>query len=193
MKLLRNRIRRDEHGASLILAIVFMLVIGGISGALLSSVASGLHSRNALDGARNREYAADGLVEYAIAHARAPIASWNMGSPPSVSTFLTSASSIGCGGPYSTNTLATTDPAQKTLNEIDGLSNPDGSITYYSIRVDCTPAPAQTRLLYLQRNAIFTACLDTGAACTDTSAIVRAHVNFSDSGTTTVQAWSVNG
>jgi len=75
----------------------------------------------------------------------------------------------------------------------DGLSNPDGSITYYSIRVDCTSAPEQTSGGYLQRNAIFTACLDTGAACTDTSAIVRAQVNFSDSGSTTVQAWSVNG
>ena len=45
----------------------FMVVIGSISAAVLSSVASGLNARSTLDQARNREYAADGLVDYAIA------------------------------------------------------------------------------------------------------------------------------
>src|SRR5690242_16372804 len=97
----RGRIRRDERGASLVLALAFMLVIGAISGAVLASVASGLNSRSTLDVARNREYAADGLVDFAIAQARTPVASWSAGSPPSISTYLNSASSTGCGGPYS--------------------------------------------------------------------------------------------
>jgi hypothetical protein len=174
-------IQRDERGASLVLAIAFMLVIGAISGAVLAGVTSGLKNRNMLDQARNREYAAEGLVEYAIAQARGPVASWNAGTPPSVTTFLSSASSIRCGGPYAPS-LAGTVPANAHLNNVD-------------IRVDCTPAPALTRAGYLQRNAIFTACLDNGVACTNAPAIVRAQINFSDtsSGPTRVQAWSVNG
>jgi hypothetical protein len=179
MTRLTTRVRRDERGASLILAIAFMLVIGAITGAVLSSVASGLNTRSALDTARNREYAADGLVEYAITQARVPVASWDPGAPPSVSAFLDSASSVGCGGPYSP-TLGNV-PAEAHLNGID-------------IRVECTPAPALTRSGLLQRNAIFNACVDTGSACAGSS-IVRARVNFSDtaSGPTHVQAWSVNG
>jgi len=180
MRRLPARVRRDERGASLLLALAFMLVIGAITGAVLSSVASGLASRSALDQARNREYAADGLVEYAIAQARAPIATWAPGNPPSVSGFLTSASSVGCGGPYASS-LGNV-PSNAHLNNID-------------IRVDCRPTPTLTRAGFTQRNAIFTACLDTGSACTDASSIVRAQVNFSDtaSGPTRVQAWSVNG
>jgi hypothetical protein len=176
----RTRIRRDERGASLILAIAFMLVIGALTSAVLAALASGLNNRNTLDQARNREYAAEGLVDYAIAHARAPIATWDPGSPPSVSHFLTSATSVGCGGPYAPSRGNV--PSQAHLNNVD-------------IRVDCRPAPTLTRTGYIQRNAIFTACLDTGSACTDPSSIVRAQVNFSDtaSGPTRVQAWSVNG
>lgn len=192
MKRVRRRVRHDERGTALILAIAFMLVIGAITGAVLSSVASGLSGRHALDGARNKEYGADGLIEYAIAQARTPVTSWGPGSPPSLTAFLASANSTGCGGPYSSTSVATTDPSQAQLDLIDGLRNSDGTVNY-SIRVECTPAPTQTRLGFLQRNAIFTACLDTGAACTDASTIVRAQINFSDSGSTTVQAWSVNG
>jgi hypothetical protein len=175
---LRGRLRRDERGASLILAIAFMLVIGAITSAALSAVASGLHARVVLDQARNREYAADGLVEYAITQARGPVASWSAGSPATVSNFLTSASSIGCGSPYSP-TIGNV-PADAHLNNVD-------------IRVECTPAPTLTRSGLLQRNAIFNACLDTGSSCAGES-IVRAQVNFADtaSGRTNVQSWSVN-
>jgi hypothetical protein len=168
--------RRDERGASLILAIVFMLVIGAIGGAVLSSVTSGLNNRVALDNARNREYAADGLVEYAIAQARGPVATWN--SSADVATFLASASS--CGGPYRSG-----EAGAPALNGFTSTEN--------TLRVDCTPAPGQTRSGALTRNAIFTACRDTGDVCTDAATIVRAQINFSDSGSTIVQAWSVNG
>ena len=173
MKHLRRRLCPDERGASLVLAIAFMLVIGAITSAVLASVASGLGARSALDQARNREYAADGLVEYAITQARAPVATWDASS---VSTFLNTASSARCGGPYTSLGV----PPSAHLNNVDNL------------RVDCTPAPALTRLGYLQRNAIFTACIDAGVACSGPS-IVRAQVNFSDTGATRVQAWSVNG
>jgi hypothetical protein len=179
MKRFRARLRRDERGASLILAIAFMLVLGTITGGVLSAVASGYKTRGALDEARNREYAADGLVEYAIAQARTPVASWDPGSPPSVTAFLNSAAATGCGGPYSP-TIGNV-PTEAHLNGID-------------IRVECTPAPALTRTGHLQRNAIFNACVDTGSACAGSS-IVRAQVNYSDTalGPTRVQSWSVNG
>jgi hypothetical protein len=68
-----ERVRRfhGERGASLILAIAFMVVIGGISSAVLATTTSGLQDRVALDQARNREYAADGAIEQTIVAARA--------------------------------------------------------------------------------------------------------------------------
>jgi hypothetical protein len=174
MKGFRARVQRDERGTALILAIAFMLIIGGISGALLSSVASGLNSRQALDNARNREYAADGLIEYAIAQARGPVAGWNTSAD--LLTFLASASS--CGGPYQSGVGGA--PA------LNGFNN-----TNKKLHVDCTPAPGQTQTGALTRNAIFTACAGS-TTCTDASTIVRAQVNF-DSASTIVQAWSVNG
>src|SRR5438034_9223266 len=55
-----------ERGASLILAIAFMVVVGGISAAVLATTSSGLQARVTLDQARNREYAADAGIERSI-------------------------------------------------------------------------------------------------------------------------------
>jgi hypothetical protein len=62
---------QGERGAALILAIAFMIVIGGISAAAVATTTSGVQDRVALDRARNREYAADGAVERSIASVRA--------------------------------------------------------------------------------------------------------------------------
>ena len=67
----RTRRGRGEAGATLILAIAFLVVIGGIGAAVISSVASGINNRRTLDQVRDRQYAADGGVEYAIAKVRA--------------------------------------------------------------------------------------------------------------------------
>jgi Tfp pilus assembly protein PilX len=70
-----------------------------------------------------------------------------------------------------------------------------------SIRVDCTNAPAVTTLGLLERDVVFTACVDASpsVACTDATAVIRAQVSFQtvSSGSTTiartyVQSWSVN-
>jgi hypothetical protein len=66
----RVRRRRDERGAALILAIAFLVVVGGISAALVSSITSGANERVALDDLRNRQYAADAAIEQAIAQLR---------------------------------------------------------------------------------------------------------------------------
>ena len=73
--------RRDERGASLVLAIVFMVVIGAIGGAVLSSLTSGLSSRVALDHARDREYAADAAIQAAVAQIRRIPASQTYSGP----------------------------------------------------------------------------------------------------------------
>lgn len=83
---MRSRIQRDERGASLILAIAFMLVIGGIGGAVIGAVNSGTNARNVLDSVRDRQYAADAAIEKSIATVRAST------DPP--------ATLADCGGPW---------------------------------------------------------------------------------------------
>jgi hypothetical protein len=161
---------RDESGASLVLAIVFMVVVGGIAGATLSLITSGVNNRASLDVLRDRQYAADGAIEDAIAQVRAL-------PPPGPALSGCDGVPVGTPVPHFSH----------TLNGID-------------IRVNCTNVPTRTFSGYLQRNVIFTACLETSVDCTDTSSIVRAQVDFQAVGlgaTTTVtrtwvQSWSVN-
>ncbi len=71
-----------------------------------------------------------------------------------------------------------------------------------AIRVDCTFTPGVTNLGLGQRNAIYSACVDTGVACTNATTVVRAQVNFQSSAgftaatapitRTWIQSWSVN-
>ncbi|MDP9332288.1 MAG: hypothetical protein M3Q30_03090 [Actinomycetota bacterium] len=168
-----TRSAREEHGAALILAIVFMLVVGAISAAGLSLLASGLHSRVGLDVVRNRQYAADAGVEDAIADARPAVTSWAKASYDAapldaIQTFLTSAQ---CG----------TSPRSSSLNKVN-------------IQVTCSPAPA-LHAQYFEFNVIFTAACTN---CSTSTPIVRAQVNFDFDvqnrtvKSTYVQSWSVN-
>lgn len=155
----------DERGASLILVIAFMLVIGGISAAIVSSVTTGLNSRNVLDQVRDRQYAADGGVEYAISQVR--------NSP------LPGPGLADCGDV----SFAPPDHYIHTLNGIN-------------IRIDCANKSTiiPTGAL-LQRNVIFTACVDANVPCTSATAIIRAQVNYEAKSAITrtwVQSWSVN-
>jgi hypothetical protein len=63
--------RHEDRGASLILAIGFVLMVGSIGAGLSALVTSSLANRGALEVVRNREYAADGAIEIAIALVRA--------------------------------------------------------------------------------------------------------------------------
>jgi hypothetical protein len=64
------RQRRDERGASLVLAIVFMVVVGAVGGGVLASISSGIRDGATLATVRNREYAADAAIESSIASVR---------------------------------------------------------------------------------------------------------------------------
>lgn len=75
------------------------------------------------------------------------------------------------------------------------------TINSIAIRVDwnaaCSVVRGSSGELFAQRNVIFEACENIGAACVSTAVIVRAQVNFRDdpSGNvadTFVQSWSVN-
>lgn len=62
--------RTRDSGAALLFAIGFVLMIGAIGGALVSVVNSSVTARSTLEAQRNREYAADGAIEQAIARVR---------------------------------------------------------------------------------------------------------------------------
>ncbi len=165
MNALRYRIRRDESGASLVLAIVFMVVAGAIGASLTTSVASGLNGSEVLTTMRNREYSADGAIQSQIAKIRAlPMPGVN---------------DPDCPSPYT------------GVNALNGID----------ITVNCADTPAvaadpTTGTVTTQHNVSFLACLTSVSQCTAATAIITALVNFQGSGasgTTYVEAWSVNG
>jgi len=159
-----QRSAQPERGAALLLAIAVIVVVGLIMASLFPLITTSLHDRTVLDSVRDRQYAADGAVEYAVSRVRGI-----GGAGPGLAS---------CGGP--------------DARSVNGVT----------IRVDCTNVPTLTTRGYLQRNVIFTACVDTSpsAACTDASAVARAQVNYETSGSgvspvitrTYVQSWSVN-
>jgi hypothetical protein len=69
---------RDERGASLILALAFVVMATAVGAGVITSATSGLSDRVTLDNARNREYAADGAIQAAIVQIRqvTPIAGY---------------------------------------------------------------------------------------------------------------------
>ncbi|MCU1392488.1 MAG: hypothetical protein JWM34_916 [Ilumatobacteraceae bacterium] len=62
--------RHDDRGAALLLAIGFVVMIGAISAGLAAMVTSGVTNQTTLVAVRDRQYAADGAVETAIAEVR---------------------------------------------------------------------------------------------------------------------------
>ena len=60
----------NESGAALILAIGCVLFVRAIVGVTLSMITSGMNNRRDLDTLRNRQYAADAGIEYAITQVR---------------------------------------------------------------------------------------------------------------------------
>jgi hypothetical protein len=184
-----TRAVRDERGASLLLAIAFMVVIGMISSAILSSISSGLHVRTALDSARDREYAADGAVEFAIGQLRLRSASSTYGGP-----------ALAPCGPNIANPNV---PPPAAAPFYHPLTEENVAI---NIRVDCVGQPTLTLGSFVQQNVLFSACVKgtPDVACGTSGGppiVIRAQVNFQTVGAgstlqvqrTWIQSWSVNG
>jgi len=156
---------RGDRGATLIIAIGFVVMIGTIAAGLSSLVVSAMGDRLILAELRDRQYAADGAIELAVAHVRSL--------------------DVAHGGTCSAPPGHIVD----VLNE-------------QSIRVDwkhsCTSVRGGDGVVVQQRNATFVACPDTGAACTPSTAVISAQINFQQSTAgavthTYVQTWSVTG
>jgi hypothetical protein len=62
--------QHKDAGAALIMAVGFMLMVGTISGGLVALATTSMNHRNTLTALRDREYAADGAIENAIASER---------------------------------------------------------------------------------------------------------------------------
>lgn len=159
----RRRAAERDRGASLIVAIGFVMMIGAITAGLSALVTSSMNDRVSLTTVRNRQYAADAAVESAVAQVRSQYDG-----------------RVSC--------TAAAGSASTTTNSI-------------AIRVQWTSACTAVRTAdgtpVTQRNVVFTACPDAGAACAEAEVIVRAQVNFERTATgavtrTYVQSWSVN-
>ncbi|MGZ4677150.1 MAG: hypothetical protein ACXVKA_16080 [Acidimicrobiia bacterium] len=68
----------------------------------------------------------------------------------------------------------------------------------FSIRVDCLSIPTMTFTGFVQRNVVFTSCLDSNNPCDATNTIVRAQVNYEATNAsptvvtkTYIQSWTV--
>jgi type II secretory pathway pseudopilin PulG len=81
--MIRLRTADDERGVALIMAVVVMVVVAVIAAAVMALLTTGLRHRESLDTLRDRQYAADGDIEAAIADVRAnPVAGFNIANCP---------------------------------------------------------------------------------------------------------------
>jgi hypothetical protein len=169
----RPRQQHRDSGASLIMAVGFVLAIGFIGGGLASLATSGLSNRSTLETLRNRQYAADGAIDKAISAAR-------------TRTCSTPVATSGVDGP----TLSTMNGVAIRVDWINACG-----IVQSGDRTSAATAASSAGTVVAQRNVIFSACVDTGATCTLATVIIRAQVNFDLLGAapkTYVQSWSVN-
>jgi hypothetical protein len=167
----RRAARRADAGASLLLAIAFVVVVGAITASLVSLAASAVGNTATLGTVRDRQYAADGAIEHAIGVVRP----------------LTCADSAGSLVDTSLNANAI---------RVDWVTA--CGVVQAGDRGASATATAGDGIVVAQRNVIFSACPSNGEPCRPADVIIRATVNFqqgygSPVTRTFVQTWSVNG
>jgi hypothetical protein len=158
---------RHDRGASLVVAVGFVVFIGAITAGLSAMVTSQLTGRIALSQVRDEQYAADAAVEQAIASLRGSIRT----------------TAAACGGITSGTSTGT---SRSTTN---------GRAIRVDWTMACGVIRTTDGVAVAQHNAVFTSCPDSSNACTDAVSIVRAQVNFQVGSTgavtaTFVQSWS---
>jgi hypothetical protein len=165
------RVHRDEQGATLILALAFMLMIGGIGAAVVSSVTSGLNDRAVLDQVRNRQYAADAGVERAIAAVRAlPLPGYSP-CPGSTSSLDGIDIRVDCANKLST--VATADGTFPQFNVVFTACEVNGS----------APCGGPTTPIVIRAQVNYEGQADGGVPGVPKLKVTK----------TWVQSWSVNG
>ena len=169
----KNTFRRSDEGAALLLVLGFVVFMSAVTGGLVGYLSTTIKHRVPLDAIRAREYAADGAIEDAIARVRSL-------AHPGLDSCGSAAGSVA------------SHHYVLTLNA-------------KTIRVNCANASATLIVgtdFLQQRNVVFTACEEAGADCSDTTAIIRAQVNYETPVVpvgspdfvirTYIQSWSVN-
>lgn len=158
----------EDSGAALILAIGFVVMVGAISAGLASLTTSSLNNRGTLEMVRNRQYAAEGAIEDAIALVRVPVVS--------ALTACASSAVVSIGNLTLNGVTIRVDQT----NVCRVVRAPDGTVV------------AQRNVLFSACEQT------GGPSCAPGAVIIRAQVNFEQgsSGVVTktyVQSWSVNG
>ena len=158
----------DDRGAALLFALGVMILVGLISAGMMAYITTAVRGRSTLDTLRNRQYAADAGIEYAITQVNAlAVPGQTICGPPAHPTYY----SLGAPLP----------------NNID-----------IRVECENAPTPVFVSGRFVQqRNVILRACMQAGVACDSTTGvgtIIRAQVNFAQqNGTVVIQSWSVNG
>lgn len=101
---------------------------------------------------------------------------------------------------------AAVEQAISTVRGLDRSVTPacgwSSSLNGVPIRVDCTGSlnivTDAAGSMFAQRNVVFSACVDSGSACSVSNTIIRAGINFEQQftnlvTTTYIQSWSVSG
>jgi hypothetical protein len=168
----RGRAGARDRGASLVVAVGFVVFIGGVTAGLSALITSQLTGNTSLVDVRADLYAADAAVEDAIASLRGVIGTV----------------AADCAGVQATTAPMTGGVTRSTTND-------------RTMRVDwatsCGVVRGADGVAVAQHNVTFEACLDSPTSCTDATTLVRAQVNF-EIGTagsvtsTFVQSWSAS-
>jgi hypothetical protein len=156
-----------ESGAALVLALGFVLLVGAISAGLLSYISTTSGNTVSLNAVRNRQYAADGTIEQAIALHRAALD--NDPNAPCNNPIVASAQIM---------------PAPVPAIRVDCFLAP-------------SLVAAGGHFLKLDNVIFRACDASLGDTCSPSNTIVETQVNFAHSGSspvsqTYIQAWSVN-
>jgi len=162
---------RRDRGSSLLLTIGFVVMIGAISAGLAGLVTSGLNNTVTLERIRDRQYAADGAVENAIAEVRSQM-------------------EISDTCVDDTSGISRTNFDNEISIRVDwsgacGVAQGANGLIFLQRNIDFTAC------------LIPTGSVADGEACTNDTAIISAQVNFEQGGagpvrSTVIQSWSVD-
>jgi Tfp pilus assembly protein PilX len=150
---------RDEGGAVLILALVFVIIVTFSVFGLITFGGVGIKNTTGLSGQRSLEYAADGATTAAIAAVRYSPYSFNFAQ-------LNSSQPTNCLPDGATFSSAINSPDAAAPMSINGVS----------MAVDCIAGPSAP--WPVTRVVTFYSCLQ--GPCTASNAVVAATVDFED-------------
>jgi hypothetical protein len=158
-----DRTYKEEDGAVLILALVFVLVVTLSIFGLITFGGTGILNATNLQGQRALEYAADGATSASIQAVRYSYFSFSNPQP------------VDCLPDGAVLTL----PLNASTNTYESTTA-DIAINGDDITVDCIAGLPDSTVPQFTRVVTFYACLQTVAPCTANNSVVAATVDFED-------------